>query len=475
MSPIGKRFFNQELSGMMEDPSVVPGRSLTAQILGGGVGKLNYEAGQSVKRAIDNFGDIWHNKLLWDRVADLQMGLFLHAEDQAKASGLDPIAAAKVGGDIANLFAGSLPTESMSHVARFFGNLAFFSRSFTMGNLAIVKRMIMGMPGDAQAQIERTLGPEEAAKANSYMRRRAASIMALEIAVGQVGNSLLQDAIDKMRRNKSLSDIQQGYIDRWHKLLNDKTPMQLIQHPFNDIAALSSTAEHEPGKENRILWGYAPDGTGTYIRQPLGKVGEDLMGWMESPNDTLHKKEGTLAKPILDIYNNSDYFGHKVYNDKTPDIGDKLGMMKDVTLHILSAGVPADTIKAAGNLISGKGDKEMSMAKIALPMAGLTVSKGYPGGPEAGVLAATMKRHEQDVSTALPSIKEAVEGGDVDNARKIMSNLGMTAREQNSLIKHYENPSGKVNPKSMEKFERIATPEEKELMKEQAGGAEGAP
>ena len=40
MVPIGKRFFNQDITSIMEAPDLTPGRSLTAKVLGETIGRL---------------------------------------------------------------------------------------------------------------------------------------------------------------------------------------------------------------------------------------------------------------------------------------------------------------------------------------------------------------------------------------------------------------------------------------------------
>jgi hypothetical protein len=65
--PIGHRFFNQDITSVMESPDLTPGRSWTAQILGAVPGLFDEAAGTAVKAAIDKAGDFWHNTLLWDR------------------------------------------------------------------------------------------------------------------------------------------------------------------------------------------------------------------------------------------------------------------------------------------------------------------------------------------------------------------------------------------------------------------------
>jgi hypothetical protein len=83
--PIGKRFFKQDITSIMEAPDLTPGRSWTAKMLGFVPGLFDEAAGTAVKRAIDKAGDFWHNTLLWDRIGDLQMGLYTNLRDDLLA------------------------------------------------------------------------------------------------------------------------------------------------------------------------------------------------------------------------------------------------------------------------------------------------------------------------------------------------------------------------------------------------------
>src|SRR5205823_1587841 len=109
-----------------------PGRSLTAQVLGFVPGLFDQAAGDAVKSAIDKAGNFWHNKLLWDRVGDLQMGLYTNFRDDMRAKGVDPQTSARVAAHLANRYAGALPIEAMSNNARKIANMLMFSRSFTL-------------------------------------------------------------------------------------------------------------------------------------------------------------------------------------------------------------------------------------------------------------------------------------------------------------------------------------------------------
>lgn len=470
MVPIGSRFFNQDISSIMETPDLTPGRSWTAKLLGGLADTVSKDAGNKVKASIDSFGDFWHNTLLWDRVADLQAGLYKNIREQGIKDGLDPNVAGKVAAHMANRYAGALPMESMGDMARKIANVALFSRSFTIGNLGVMKDIMTGLPSDVKAQILRDVGEEGLKAGVKVGRRKATAAFAIDIALMYAGNSLLQDFLDKMERDKTLDQIERGYVDRFKKLMADhsSTPWDLLNIPA-DFQALSSTSSNEPGKENRIHFSDDPKtGTAYYMRAPQGKVGEEFIGWMTSPLEMLRKKLSPIASPLVDIYKNEDYFGHPVYDKEAAGLSGAAENLGKVVMHFMKAQVPADSIVTTYNALTGSSVKEIEYMKAAGPLAGLTLSKGYPGGPEAGILAATMKRHESEISDALPKVKKAIESDDEAGARKILDDLSLNAREQKYIINHYKNPAGKVNVRSMRKFERFATPEEKELMEQQS-------
>lgn len=470
--PIGNRFFNQDISSIMEKPDLTPGNGWISKLLGGLTEAVsNKNAGDKVRSTIDAMGNFWHNTLLWDRVADLQMGLYTNTRDQAVKDGLDPKAAQTVAAHIANRFAGALPMESMGNMARKIANVGLFSRSFTIGNLGVMKDMIAGLPSDVKAQLERDVGPEATSKASKVTQRKAIAAFAIDIALMYAGNSLLQDTLDHLKRDKSLGQIANGYTDRLHKLMSDHagSPWDLLNLPA-DMQALSSTSTNEPGKENRIHFSDDPKtGTAYYMRMPTGKIGEEFEGWLTSPLDMLNKKMSpVITKPLSEaVFGNKDYFGHPIYDKNAAGISGAAENLGKVVMHIMKGMVPEDSIISSYKILTGSHAKDIDYLKVGGPLAGITFSKGYPGGPEAGILAAATRRNKDDISEMLPKIKEAVENEDIAGAKEIMSNLGMDSRDQNKLIRDYQFPAQKVNSESLSKFRKIATPEEKQLLKDQ--------
>lgn len=124
----------------------------------------------------------------------------------------------------------------MSKAAQQTANLLLFSRSFTLGNLGAMKDMLTGVPRDVQSQILRDAGPDALGAANSYARRKAIAIVAMDIGLMYLGNSLMQSAASIVRGVDWKKDLDKdgqlaadvkaaaakelgGYADRFQKAM----------------------------------------------------------------------------------------------------------------------------------------------------------------------------------------------------------------------------------------------------------------
>lgn len=462
--PIGHRGYMQDITSMMEEPHLAPGRSWTSQIAGAIPGFFSKTAGDAVKRSIDKMGDIWHNTLLWDRVADLQMGLYKNFMDDMLAKGIDRQSASRAASHLANRYAGALPLESMSESARKIANLALFSRTFTLGNLGAMKDMFTGLPRDVQAQILRDAGPEGLGKIKGYAQKKAIATVLMDVGLMYAGNSIIQDTVNYMRGQQDLEQVAKGYLDRLSGLLQRtrEHPFETLRHPFSAVESLSSTGEHEPGKRDRILVGYQPDGTAIYMRNPTGKIGEEMTGWMSGPFDMVKRKLGTIARPLSQIYSNDQGFGRKVYNPQASTTAEQLENVGNIVTTLMDSQVPMQQVQAAKDLYNNSSDANTSRLKLLGPLAGLTFSQGAPGGPEMGEYFAASERHQYEVNQALPDIRRQIKAGNIDVARQTMSKLNIPWGLQNYYIKTTQNPSLRLSTRRYKDFLQYGTPEEKE-------------
>jgi hypothetical protein len=459
--PIGHQAGMQDITSIANPESIAAGRSWTAKIVGAIPGLFSRDAKQAVYRTIDRMGDLWHNTLLWDRVGDLQMGLYTNFRDHLIAKGNSPDAAAYMAAHFANRYAGALPLESMSSTSRKLANLALFSRTYTLGNLGALKDVITGLPRDVQAQIARDGTVEQLKGVRSLAARKAIAILATDIALFYAGNSILQSAVSYIAGRQDLSEIEKGYVDRLKGLLGKVTesPMELL-NPFADLQALSATSENEPGRQNRVLVGYDRNGTAIYARNPVGKIGEEFTNWLTSPLETLKAKFSTILRPTWQTLTNDAGFGRQVYDPKAKGLSGLATNLGHVISLYLSSQIPLDSLKSAAETLKGSGS-EIDTYKALGPLAGVTFSKGAPGGPGVGELFELRRQQQAKQSAAMPDVIEKIKAGDIAGARKAMREVGISPGLQNYYVRVTQNPRLRLNSKSARELLRQATPEER--------------
>lgn len=506
--PIGHRGFMQDITSVQEAPNLAPGRSLTSKVLAAVPGLFSKTAGDAVKRAVDKAGDFWHNTLLWDRIGDLQMGLYTNLRDNLIKKGFDPQTSQRTAAHWANRYAGAIPLEAMSVNARKIANLLMFSRSFTLGNIGAMKDTYAGLPRDVQAQIARDAGPEVLGRIKSVARRKATMIMAIDIGLFYVMGSLLQSAMNTMGAGqtmatlggalggafagsmiggplgavagaaalgyagnqlvtstggKTLDEEIEGYKKRFAEIQKRtrEHPFEVLNpfSPYKGAEMLSATSENEPGKHDRVLVGYEKDGTAVYGRFPMGKIGEEFMGWQTSPLDMMHKKLSTWARPLSEIWANDKGFGRKVY-DKNADLTtwEQVKNVGRIAWHLMKSQVPVDWGQSIADYASGHGDETTNLLKSVGPIAGMTFSKGAPTGPEYGDILKEKEKQKFAIGENLDTIRRLVQDGKVDEAVKLMIDMKLDKHDIQTFVRIYSG-GPRVTKGAARKFSSSASPE----------------
>ncbi|HUY03135.1 MAG TPA: hypothetical protein VMV33_07610, partial [Rhodocyclaceae bacterium] len=457
LSPIGGHGGTQDITGIMEDPTLTPGRSLTAKILGGAAGLVHEGSGLAVKKAIDAAGDVWHETLLWDRVADLQAGIYKNAKDEFMAKGVDARTAGIIAAHMANRFAGALPNEAMSAMARKTANFLLFSRTFTLGNLGVMKDMVTGLPKDVQAQILQNSGEAVRQTAVGIARRTAAGAFMMDLALMYAANSVLQDVFAHFKQDESWGDLAQAYVDRAHAAMQNLVENPLaIAAPFDLAQSLTANSQNEPGKEGRIRYGTDDNGTAIYVRLPTGKIGEEFEGWLSSPLDMIKRKLGTVARPIIQTATNDRGFGRQVYDPNAAGLGGVVKNLGRIVWNFMAQQIPIDSATSVYDLATGHANDTDAMKAFG-PLAGLTFSKGAPGGPAMGEIYYALRNHENAVQAAMPDISRALKLGDTDKAVALMQSVQMTPREIAGLLNKSANPQARMSKYMLRQFMQHAS------------------
>jgi hypothetical protein len=470
--PIGQRGYMQDIEGIATGMDLAPGRGLLAKGAGALTDVVSPQAGQAVRRGIDRAGDFWHQTLLWDRVADLQAGLYNEFMKDLIKKGIDRDTASKMAAHFANRFAGAVPNEAMSEGAKKLLNFVLFSRSFTTGNLGVMKDMLTGLPRDVQAQLGRNLTELEKKAAGSIARRKAIATVMVDIGLMYLSNAILQNGIEMLRDDKSLDDIGHDYAERMSDVLSrtQENPLDLLD-PYSDIGprTVSPLSTNEPGKEERVRLGYRDDGTAVYIRSPVGKIGEEFEGWATRPLEMFRNKEGTMVRPLLNVLENNRGFGgrvEQVYNRNPNSLGEAARAVGSILWEFMRSQTPELQLKAGARMLSGKGDW-VDMAQALAPFAGFTISRGAPGGEAVGEMYAAKGEHGDRVKAALPEIRELVRDQKYDEAQQKLQDLNVPLRLQRYYMRVYGTPEARLSPRAMRDFNRYATPEQQRRMEMQ--------
>jgi|GEM_PF-3971682 len=466
MVPIGSHGAMSDITGIASEPHIEPGRSITAHLLAMVPGAINKRAGDAVLRAVDKAGDVWHNTLLWDRVGDLQAGLYVGLRDNLVSKGADAQTAQRIAAHFANRYAGALPREAMSEGARKLANLTLFSRSFTLGNLGAMKDALTGLPRDVQAQILRDAGKLAQTSAVSIARKKALATLVLDIGLMYVGNSLLQSSAAMLSGDRTLDQEAQGYARRLNQALQrtKENPLSLL-NPFEAVNQLTPMHDNEPGKQDRVLVGHAADGTAIYMRNPVGKIGEEFQGWIISPLDMVRRKLGTLARPAWQVLSNDQGFGRKVYNPNANTPAEWADNAGKIVQLFMQDQLPMQSITAARDYLAGKGDATINALQALGPFGGVTFSKGAPGGEAVGEMYHAREQHDFRMQQEMPAVRDAIRAGDLRTAAAMMSGLGIAPNLQAYYVRTTLHPSTRLSPKQLQQFFSTASPEEAERMR----------
>lgn len=482
LNPMGPRGSIQDITGMMEEPTIGPRESWTSKIIAAVPGLFDEGAATKVKLAIDKAGDFVHNTLLWDRVRDVQFGLADHLSDRLVAKGADRLTADRIAGHFSNIIVGSIPKEAMSSGARATANLLLFSRSFTLGNLSTFKQATLGLPKPLLAQIERdffdfkenpetgtwespqaSLGPDAAGAVRSIAtgiaRRKAAATVLMSAGLYYVGNALLQHALNITIRDATVGDEMQGYARRYKSLADDVKGGDWFELRHM-LGRLSPTYDNEPRKQDRAYIGDdAQTRAAIYARNPTGKFGEEMIGWPTMPMEMLRRKLSPMAGGILDILENDKGFGQKIYDENDRSITGDVATAFAVAKHLVMKHLPEGQIGAGLDLLRGEGDPKVNALRTFGPALGFTASEGATGGMAKGELGAVRDEAKVRFGLAWPDIKKQILHGDEDGARQAMTGLGLSVREQISLMNTAKNPSA-IKGRTTLDFLRKATPEQ---------------
>ena len=428
-----------------------------------------YNAAATIPHAVDTL----HQRVLWDQVFNLQMGIYDNLKRKWTADGFPERVAGIMAAHEANRYAGALPPENLARAANMAANLLLFSRSFTLGNLGVIKDMFNGAPAHTRALIEHEFGLAVAKQAQAAMRRKAQAAFTLDIGIQYLGTGLAQTAWRAGQLAAiagGASYIAQGAqqaLGEWY----DRAKDAIARSRINPLEAFGIFPQHwnEPGKQDRMYLGTDPQSQrGVYARLMFGKIGEEFMGWFSRPGDLLLNKLNVGIRAGIEDILGSDAYGKMISKPYPRTIGDYLDKAGAYVQHIGGSLGPTATIEGIYELAKHYGAGEQNRdspatewAKVLLPTTGLgQISEGYPGGPAAGEMHAQTERQKFDIQQAMPSIRKKITAGDTEGAVADMTKFGIPPGLQRYYLRQTVNPQ--PPKRTLQNFQRTAPPEVRE-------------
>lgn len=436
-------------------------RDATANAAGTAVSPLGARASEFMHDLVQHP----HQTLLWDNVFNLQVGLY-DSLKRVWSTEYSPEVAGTMAAHIANRYAGALPAEHLSKAANMAANMLLFSRSFTLGNLGVMKDMLSGAPSHVIARIEQMAGPDVAKSAQSALRRKAISAFVMDIGLFYMANGLLQAGLQAVRQG--VGATEQDLTDKAMSALDSVSHGNLLS-----IFGVLPQHWNEPGKQGRVYAGTDSQGTGVYLRLPPGKVGEEFVGWWTHPGTMVMDKLSPLVRPIVELAIGHDSMGRALLPPNPQTIGDYVESAGDIVKHIAGNLGPTAFIQGAHEMwqqwVQGKttkADPYVSALKVFGPLTGLAqISQGFPGGPASGEVHAQSERQKYELQKAMPGIRDKIRSGDSSGAAEDMTALGVPTRLQKYYIQQTEQPS--TSKAQMQKFRATASPEARERFERQ--------
>lgn len=368
-----------EVSGAYGEPAV--GNSWTAQLAGKAASLFNKEV--EAKQGVDAVGEFWHGSLLWNRITDLGMYIWDKSWRDLVKEGMDEKSAKVTASHIANRYMGTVPYEAMGAPVRTLLNATLFSRQFNVTNLGIYKDVISGLPNEIKGQIK---DAQQIKIANTYLQTKQGKALLMDIIVlNTMVSAAIQTGVAVFR---NYDDVKEGISKEgaaYAKRLGDwfdrmgENPMAILD------PQVSPLSHNEPGKEERPYLGNDSNGTGMYMKNPLGKVGEDLIGAFKHPITTLANKQSQFLKFLMGNGFKGGLFSKDIWgpNDQTLTNMQKLTALLKLTTDSF---LPFGNVDSVSELMKGNPNK-INALKTAGSLTPVSFSKGYPGGPKQGVLA----------------------------------------------------------------------------------------
>lgn len=403
----------------------------------------------------DKAADFWHGYLLWDRIGDLQMGLFhrftlsgtkTRVAEFEKSNGRKPTvqeleamkeASAYEAGEISNLIAGAFGREDFAAGWRRFLNLGLFSRSYTFSNLRLAQAGMGALPKHVIGQVARALDGK--ATINKGMFQKIATTMLLKdlfllFSTLEIGNYIITKKYDIPDEKGTVG----GHFS-W---------------------------DNEPAKKMKIAVGVKSNGQVVYMGTPFRAardIYELMFSWALSPKefkDAWGNKLSPFVSTAIDVKKNENFRGDTIMKDGD----DWWDNARDVSLFMAKGLTGFETTMGTFN----PGEQTENIARLF----GAQISHGSPGGPLIGSYREIERNQAAREKDALREAMDMMRHGKETEAIQMLADLGFSSSElESESIRHESGGAAFMKNFKMhiEKMYSRATPEQRKRLRELEG------
>ena len=159
------------------------------------------------------------------------------------------------------------------------------------------------------------------------------------------------------------------------------------------------------------------------------KIGEEFVGWMTGParHDAPQDGHGAGLAGMADHDQRQGILAAR-FTTPTPTAPAKyLANLGRVAEFLAESQLPTAQTSALSDLVKGDGDPTVNELLAFGPVAGVTFSKGAPGGPPVGELYHAREMHDHAVQAQLPDIRKHYLEGNHEAAQEARPRLACRA------------------------------------------------
>jgi hypothetical protein len=173
-----------------------------------------------------------------------------------------------------------------------------------------------------------------------------------------------------------------------------------------------------------------------------------MQSWIEQTGPTAIAKSSPMLKGLMEGLSGFDQDGRPLFRPGPNSFKDVLQIAGAIGEHLVESALPMGIIRSARDIVTGGelgGTKGRALAagEAAAQWFGMgTISRGYPGGPQAGEVHQAKEQLKYDVRQIIPQVRELALHGKGAEAMKMLTDAGENPHEAQSLLRFLRDPGG---------------------------------